>query len=56
MMIVAILVAFFGLVSTDKNVYLTVIAIAIFMFGMMQLSAKTPSKNQVNQEKEEKDV
>jgi hypothetical protein len=56
MMIVAILVAFFGQVSTDKNVYLTVIAIAIFMFGMMQLSAKTPSKNQVNQEKEEKDV
>jgi hypothetical protein len=25
-------------------VYITVIAIAVFMFGMMQLSAKTPSK------------
>ncbi len=52
-MIVAILVAFFEQVSDDKNVYITVIAIAIFMFGMMRLSAKTPSKNQ---EKEEKDV
>jgi hypothetical protein len=52
-MIVSILFAFFEQVSDDKNVYITVIAIAIFMFGMMRLSAKTPSKNQ---EKEEKDV
>jgi nitrate/nitrite transporter NarK len=56
MMIVAILVAFFEQVSADKNVYITVVAIAIFMFGMMRLSAKTPSKNQDNQDKEEKDV
>jgi hypothetical protein len=40
-------------VSADKNVYITVIAIAIFMFGMMRLSAKTPSKNQ---DKDDKDV
>lgn len=33
--------------------YLVVIAIAIFMFGMIRLSAKTPSKNQ---DKEEKNV
>ncbi|MFT7336287.1 MAG: hypothetical protein ACI9M1_002241 [Porticoccaceae bacterium] len=52
-MIVAILVAFFEQVSEDKNVYITVIAIVIFMFGMMRLSAKTPSKNQ---EKDDKDV
>lgn len=52
-MIVAILVAFFEQVSAEKNVYLTVGAIVVFMFGMMQLSAKTPSKNQ---EKEDKDV
>ncbi|MBE0391197.1 hypothetical protein [Flavobacterium sp. PL002] len=52
-MIIAIIVAFYEQVSTDKNVYVTVIAIAIFMFGMMQLSAKTPSKNQ---EKDDKDV
>lgn len=55
-MLLAILVAFFEQVSTERNVYITVIAITIFMFGMMQLSAKTPSKNQDNQEKEEKNV
>lgn len=52
-MIVAIIVAFFEQVSADKNVYIIVIAIAIFMFGMMRLSAKTPSKNQ---DKDDKDV
>lgn len=52
-MIVAISVALYEQVSADKNIYIMVIAIAIFMCGMMQLSAKTPSKNQ---EKEEQDV
>ena len=52
-MIIAILVAFYEQRSKDKNVYITVIAIAVFMFGMMRLSAKTPSKNQ---DKEEENV
>ncbi|TPG43932.1 hypothetical protein [Flavobacterium pectinovorum] len=52
-MILAISVALYEQVSPEKNVYITVIAIAVFMFGMMQLSAKTPSKNQ---NKEEQDV
>jgi hypothetical protein len=52
-MIVAILVAFFEQVSAEKNVYVMVVALAVFMYGMMRLSAKTPSKNQ---EKEDKDV
>lgn len=52
-MLLAILVAFFEQVSAEKNVYVTVVAIVVFMFGMMRLSAKTPSKNQ---EKKEKDV
>lgn len=52
-MLLAILIAFFEQVSAEKNVYVTVVAIVVFMFGMMRLSAKTPSKNQ---EKEEKDV
>lgn len=52
-MILAISVALYEQVSDDKNIYIMVIAIAIFMYGMMQLSAKTPSKNQ---EKEEQDV
>ncbi|WP_068843158.1 hypothetical protein [Flavobacterium chilense] len=52
-MILAISVALYEQVSPEKNIYITVIAIAVFMFGMMQLSAKTPSKNQ---DKEEQDV
>jgi hypothetical protein len=39
MMILHILVAFFEQVSAEK-IYITVIAIYHFMFGMMQLSAK----------------
>jgi L-asparagine transporter-like permease len=49
-MILAVLVAFFEQVSADKNVYVMVVAIVVFMFGMMQLSAKTPSKNQKTEE------
>ncbi|OCB77766.1 hypothetical protein B0A79_10705 [Flavobacterium piscis] len=52
-MILAISVALYEQVSAEKNIYITVIAIVVFMFGMMQLSAKTPSKNQ---DKEEQDV
>ncbi len=52
-MVVAILVALFQQVSAEKNVYVMVIAIVVFMMGMMQLSAKTPSKNQ---DKEDENV
>jgi EamA domain-containing membrane protein RarD len=52
-MLIAIGVAFYEQVSADKNVYVMVIAIVVFMYGMMRLSAKTPSKNQ---EKENEDV
>ncbi|WP_456315281.1 hypothetical protein [Pseudomonas shirazensis] len=52
-MILAISVALYEQVSAEKNIYIMVIAIAVFMYGMMELSAKTPSKNQ---EKEENDV
>jgi len=49
-MIIAILVILLEQVSVKKNVYLMVGAIAVFMYGMMQLSAKTPSKNQNKEE------
>ncbi|SHG28573.1 hypothetical protein SAMN05444372_104123 [Flavobacterium micromati] len=52
-MIIAIVVALYQQTSADKNIYIMVIAIVIFMIGMMQLSAKTPSKNQ---DKEDTDV
>ncbi|MFV5695832.1 hypothetical protein ACM55G_10390 [Flavobacterium sp. LB3P122] len=52
-MIIAIIVALYEQVKTDKNICVMVVAIAIFMFGMMQLSAKIPSKNQ---DKEDENV
>ncbi|MBS7253132.1 hypothetical protein [Flavobacterium branchiicola] len=52
-MILAIGVALYEQVSEEKNIYIMIIAIVVFMYGMMQLSAKTPSKNQ---DKEEQDV
>mgnify|MGYP007077670905 CR=1 FL=1 len=52
-MIIAIVIAFYEQSLEKKNVYILVVAIAVFMFGMMKLSAKTPSKNQ---DKEEDDV
>lgn len=52
-MIVAITIALYEQVSADKNVFIMVIAIVVFMMGMMQLSAKIPSKNQ---DKENEDV
>ena len=52
-MVVAIIIALYEQVSAEKNVYIMVVAIVIFMIGMMQLSAKTPSKNQ---DKEDENV
>lgn len=52
-MAIAILVAFYEQSLDKKNVYISVIAIVVFMLGMMKLSARTPSKNQ---EKEEDDI
>jgi small neutral amino acid transporter SnatA (MarC family) len=49
-MFLAIGVAFYEQTSEDKNVFVMVGAIVIFMMGMMRLSSKTPSKNQDNDE------
>ena len=49
-MIIAIIVALYEQVNAQKNVYVMVVAIVVFMFGMMQLSAKTPSKNKDNED------
>ena len=53
MILVAFLIAFYEQQKANSNVYITVGAIAIFMYGMMRLNAKTPSKNQ---DKNEDDV
>jgi nitrate/nitrite transporter NarK len=52
-MVVAIIIALYEQVSAQKNVYVMVVAIVVFMMGMMQLSAKIPSKNQ---DKEDENV
>lgn len=52
-MIIAILIAFYEQSLEKKNSYILVIAIGVFMFGMMKLGAKTPSKNQ---DKEDENV
>ena len=44
-MSIAIIVAFYQQSLSEKNAYVMIIAIIVFMFGMMRLSAKTPSKN-----------
>lgn len=49
----AIGLAFYEQASTEKNIYVMVIAIVVFMMGMMRLSSKTPSKNE---DKGENDV
>lgn len=49
-MIVAIFTAINEQSKPNKNVYITIIAIVVFMFGMMKLSSKTPSKNFENQD------
>ncbi|MBF6608872.1 MAG: hypothetical protein ITG00_09065 [Flavobacterium sp.] len=46
LMIFAIGFAFYEQSREGGNTYLVIIAIVIFMIGMMRLSAKTPSKNQ----------
>ena len=45
-MVVAIIIALYEQVTAQKNVYVMVVAIVVFMMGMMHLSAKIPSKNQ----------
>ena len=52
-MVLAFLVLVSGEVGVHKRVYITVACVVVLMLGMMQLSAKTPSKNQ---NKEEDDV
>lgn len=45
--------AIYELSKEHPNIYVTCIAVVLLMYGMMQLSAKTPSKNQ---EKEDDNV
>jgi len=52
-MIIAILGALYEQTKTNPNLYVMIACIVVFMYGMMRLSAKTPSKNQ---DKEDQNV
>lgn len=47
-MVVAIAVAFYEQNSNEKNTIVMVIALGVFVFGLIKLSAKIPSKEQNN--------
>lgn len=49
--LVAIIVGLYEQSKAKPNIYILCITIVLFMYGIMKLSAKTPSKNQ--EEKEE---
>jgi lipopolysaccharide export LptBFGC system permease protein LptF len=53
MMLFAIVIALYEQSKDNKNIYIMIVAIVIFFYGIMRLSAKTPSKNQ---DKENEDV
>lgn len=52
--LVAIIVGLYEQSKEKPNIYVLCITIVLFMYGIMKLSAKTPSKNQ--EEKEEDDA
>ena len=52
LMIAAILIAFYEQSQENSNPYIMIIAFVVFMFGMMRLSSKTPSKNQSEEDEE----
>ena len=48
--LVAIIVGLYEQSKAKPNVYVLCITIVIFMYGIIKLSAKTPSKNQEEEE------
>lgn len=52
-MFVAIIVGLFEQSKDKPNIYILCAAVAVFMFGMMNLSAKVPSKEDKKREEED---
>ena len=50
-MIIAIIIALLEQNKEEKSIPVLIISFVVFMFGMMRLSAKTPSKNSENDDK-----
>lgn len=52
-MILVIGIALYEQSKANPNRYIMIIAIIIFMYGLMRLMAKVPSKNSETEEKED---
>lgn len=52
-MIIAVGVALYEQSKSSPNIYIMIGAIVIFMYGMMRLTAKVPSKNEENTEEDD---
>lgn len=52
-MFIAIIVGLFEQSKDKPNIYILCAAVAVFMYGMMQLTSKVPSKNQEEENKED---
>lgn len=52
LMIIAIAVGLFENTKEKPNLYIMIGVIVVFMYGMMQLSAKTPSKHKEENEED----
>jgi hypothetical protein len=55
LMFVAILVGLFEQSKDKPNIYILCAAVAVFMFGMMNLSSKVPSKSQGEEAKKKEE-
>jgi hypothetical protein len=51
-MVAAIFVAFYEQNTPEPNIFITCIALLIFMYGMLKLSAKIPPKDSEDDHKE----
>ena len=49
-MIVIAIIIYIEQIKKTPSIWIQIIGIIIFFYGMMKLSAKTPSKNQENEE------
>ena len=52
-MIIAIGIALYEQSKNSPNIYIMIGAIILFMYGMMRLTAKVPSKNDDNSEEDD---
>jgi len=53
LIIVALFVGLFEQSKEHPNTFILIVVVAIFMFGIMKLSSKIPSKHEENQDEDD---